>query len=129
MPDTLDSMISSANLAVPRIEPEEALHLIADRNALLVDVRDPPELEGGKLKGAVNISRGMLEFRADPTSKYHNPLFEAQRPVILYCASGGRAALAGQTLRDMGYGQVFNLGGFKDAADAGFPAEPGRVAA
>jgi rhodanese-related sulfurtransferase len=65
----------------------------------------------------------MLEFRADPEGNYHNPEFRKERPIILYCASGGRSALAGKTLRDMGYNEVYNLGGFKDAAEGGFPTE------
>jgi rhodanese-related sulfurtransferase len=43
--------------------------------------------------------------------------------MILYCASGGRAALSGKVLKDMGYERVYNLGGFKDAAEAGFATE------
>jgi rhodanese-related sulfurtransferase len=122
---TLQEMLSSANDEVPKVTAEEAHELISGRDALLVDVRDAPELAGqGKLRGALNVSRGMLEFRADPTGTYHNPEFRRERPVILYCASGGRSALAGKTLGDMGYAEVYNLGGFKAAADAGFPTEP-----
>lgn len=123
MTQTLDGMVASANLIVPRIPVAEALHLIKDRGALLVDVRDAPELEGGKLEGAINVSRGMLEFQADPSSTKYQVEFSTERPIILYCASGGRSALAGKTLREMGFAQVFNLGGFKDAAAAGFPTQ------
>jgi rhodanese-related sulfurtransferase len=122
---TLQEMLSSAKDEVPQVTAEEAHELISGRDALLVDVRDAPELTAqGKLGGAVNVSRGMLEFRADPSGTYHNPEFRRERPVILYCASGGRSALAGKTLRDMGYTEVYNLGGFKDAAADGFPTEP-----
>lgn len=65
----------------------------------------------------------MLEFRADPNGSYHDPEFRKERPVVLYCASGGRSALGAKTLTDMGYDEVYNLGGFKEAADAGFPTE------
>lgn len=124
MPISVKDMIASANEAVPRIESDEARRLIADDGALLVDVRDPPEVEEtGKLKDAVNVSRGMLEFRADPASPYYNREFRTNRPLILYCASGGRAALAGKVLRDLGYERVYNLGGFKGASEAGFPTE------
>ena len=121
---SLKEMLSSANDEVPKVTAEEAHELISGRDALLVDVRDAPELEQlGMLKGAVNVSRGMLEFRADPYGSYHNPAFRVERPVVLYCASGGRSALAGKTLREMGYAEVYNLGGFKQAADSGFPTE------
>ena len=98
--------------------------------ALVVDVRDAPEVEkSGKVEGAVHVSRGMLEFRADPESPYHDKKFDRARPVIVYCASGGRSALSGKTLKDLGYEQVFNLGAFKDWAEAGGeiekPIEPG----
>jgi rhodanese-related sulfurtransferase len=118
-------MLAAANAAVPKIGADEARRMLDEKGALLVDVRDAPELgQSGKLKGAVNVSRGMIEFRADGTTPYHNPEFRTERPVIVYCASGGRSALSGKVLRDMGY-EVYNLGGFKDAAEAGFPTEPG----
>jgi rhodanese-related sulfurtransferase len=75
-------------------------------------------------KGAVNVSRSMLEFRVDPDSQYHNPAFQKDKTILLNCASGGRSALAGKTLQDMGYTAVFNIGGFKDLAEAGIDTEP-----
>jgi rhodanese-related sulfurtransferase len=84
-----------------------------------------PELaSGGKLKGAVNVSRGMLEFRADPESPSHNSDFQKDRTVLIYCGSGGRAALSGKMLEDLGYQSVYNAGGFKELADAGLETEP-----
>jgi rhodanese-related sulfurtransferase len=65
----------------------------------------------------------MIEFRADPATPSHNPAFQKDRPIILYCASGGRSALAGKVLKDMGYENVQNLGGFKEAAEAGIEIE------
>jgi hypothetical protein len=56
----------------------------------------------------------MVEFRADPDSAYYEKSFSKDKPVILYCAAGGRAALSGQVLKEMGYGEVYNLGGFAD---------------
>lgn len=124
MPISVKDMVASANEVVPKIGSDEARRLIGEDGALLVDVRDPPEVEqSGKLKDAVNVSRGMLEFRADPASPYHNREFRTDRPLIVYCASGGRSALAGKVLRDLGYERVYNLGGFKDAAEGGFPTE------
>ena len=72
----------------------------------------------------MEVCLGRVEFRADPNGKYHNPQFRKDRPVVLYCASGGGSALAAKTLSEMGYAEVYNLGGFKEAADAGFPTEP-----
>ena len=125
MPTSLKEMLAAANAAVPRVPPAEAQALIGRGNVLVVDVRDPAELQaGGKLKGAVNVPRGMLEFRADPESPYHNSAFAPDQTVLVYCASGGRSALSGKTLKDLGYAAVFNIGGFKELADAGLETEP-----
>jgi rhodanese-related sulfurtransferase len=86
--------------------------------------------KSGKVAGAVHVSRGMLEFRADPESQYHDKNFAKDKTVILYRASGGRAALSGKVLKDMGYDRVYNLGAFKDWAESGGsidkPIEPGQ---
>ena len=107
----------------------ELARILTNPRVTLVDVRDAPELAGGAIAGAVHVSRGMLEFRADPQSPYHDKQFDPAKPVILYCASGGRSALSAKTLKDMGYTQVFNLGAFKDWAENGGdierPIEPG----
>lgn len=129
MPTTVKQMIEAAQAAVPRVSAAEARGLIA-KGALVVDVRDAPEVEkSGKVEGAVHVSRGMLEFRADPGSPYHDKHFDPAKPVLLYCASGGRSALAGKALQDLGYTQVYNLGAFRDWAEAGGaieqPIEPG----
>ncbi|WP_207462914.1 rhodanese-like domain-containing protein [Azospirillum sp. SYSU D00513] len=97
---------------------------MAQGKALVLDVRDPSELAAnGKIAGAVNVSRGMLEFRADPESPYHDPAFDRNRTLILYCASGGRSALAGKTLQDLGDSDVRNLGAFKEWAENGGSVE------
>jgi rhodanese-related sulfurtransferase len=117
-------LLAAANAAVPRLAPAEVQKLMTERNALVVDVRDAPELEAsGKVAGALHVSRGMLEFRADADSPYHNPEFTKDRPVVLYCASGGRSALGGKLLKDFGYPEVYNLGAFKDWAEAGGEVE------
>ena len=130
MPIGVKQLLEAANAAVPRVSPDQAKAIIAKGNAVVVDVRDAPEVEqSGKVAGAIHVSRGMLEFRADPDSPYHDRNFAKDKTLILYCASGGRSALAGKLLKDMGYGQVFNLGAFKDWAASGGavekPIEPG----
>ena len=124
MPSSVKEMLAVANAAVPRLSPAETRTRMAS-NTLILDVRDPSEVQAsGKIKGAVNVSRGMLEFRADPESPYHNPAFQKDKTVLVYCASGGRSALVGKTLKDFGYGAVYNIGGFKELADAGLETEP-----
>jgi rhodanese-related sulfurtransferase len=130
---SVKELLDAANAAVPRITPAQAREMMATGNTLVVDVRDAPEVEtSGKVAGAVHVSRGMLEFRADPASPYHDKNFAKDKTVILYCASGGRSALSGKVLKDMGYDRVFNLGAFKEWAEGGGavekPIEPGMTA-
>ena len=125
MAKTAKDLVAAANEVVPKISPQQAQELIAKGNALVIDVRDAPEVaQSGKVAGAVHVTRGMLEFRADPESPYHEPTFAKDKTVILYCASGGRAALGGKALKELGYGEVYNLGAFKDWTEAGGPVEP-----
>lgn len=117
---SVKQLMEAANAAVPRITAAQAQELIAKGNALVVDVRDGTEVaQSGKVRGAVHVSRGLLEFRADPESPTHDKNFARDKNVILYCGSGGRAALAGKLLKDMGYEHVYNAGGFKDWAESG----------
>jgi rhodanese-related sulfurtransferase len=107
--------------------PEDTPHLLA---AFRQGLKDTGFVEGqnvaieyrfasGKVAGAVHVSRGMLEFRADPETPYHDKNFAKDKIVILYCASGGRSALGGKVLKDMGYREVYNLGAFKDWVENG----------
>jgi rhodanese-related sulfurtransferase len=124
MARTAKDLVEAANAVVPKITPAEAQEIIGRGNALVVDVRDAPEVEqSGKIAGALHIPRGMLEFRADPESPYHDQHFAKDKTVILYCGSGGRAALGGQALKELGYSEVYNLGAFKDWAEGGGPVE------
>jgi rhodanese-related sulfurtransferase len=124
MATTVKQMLEAANAVVPKITPAQAKEMIAKGDALVVDIRDAHEVAAtGKVAGAVHVSRGMLEFRADPELPSHDKNFAKDKAVIVYCASGGRAALAGKMLKDLGYEKVFNLGGFKDWADSGGPVD------
>jgi len=122
---TLQDLMEAANAVVPRIDGARAQALMAD-GALLLDVRDAPELQkAGHALGAHHIPRGMLDFRADPASPFHDPELSPERPVVIHCASGGRAALAGKLLKDMGYREVYNMGGLEAwKAAAGPMVEP-----
>jgi rhodanese-related sulfurtransferase len=124
MATSYKEMLAAAHAVIPPITAAEAAMLAEHKGALIVDVRDGTEVAAsGKAKGAVAVPRGSLESRADPESPNHNPAFSKDRPVILYCAGGGRAALAGKTLKDMGYTDVRNLGGFKDWVAGGGAVE------
>jgi rhodanese-related sulfurtransferase len=124
MPATVKEMLAAARAAVPMIGPEDAAALVAQGKAVVVDVRDGTEVQAsGKVKGARHVPRGVLEFKADPESPAYDPSFQMDKTIIVYCASGGRSALAGKTLRDMGYADVRNLGGFQDWMTSGGAVE------
>ena len=124
MSQSIMDLVAQAKAVVPAISAEETLELMARGDVLVVDVRDGDEVAAsGKVAGAINVSRGMIEFRADETTPFHDKAFSKSKTVILYCASGGRSALAGKALLDIGYSDVRNLGGFKDWSEAGHPTE------
>ena len=125
MRTTVKDMMATANAAVPRISATEARELHAAGKAVFIDLREPAEIAAsGKVPGALAIPRGLLEFRVDPESPAPDPAL-ARPTVITYCASGGRAALAGKMMQDLGYADVRNLGGFKDWVEGGGPIEKG----
>jgi rhodanese-related sulfurtransferase len=117
---TVQAMLAEADAAVPRISPEEAKGLLGRTDVLFLDVREPTEVAtSGKVRGALAVPLGLVEFRADPASPMRDAAFDRAKTIVAYCASGGRSALVGKTLKDMGYANVRNLGGFKDWLDAG----------
>ncbi len=119
-------LVADAKAKVENLGLEEFEHERA-KGALVVDIRDGEELAAdGRIPGSVHVPRGMLEWRADPSSKYHRPEdgFDPDRRVILHCESGGRSAIAAATLADMGYTDVAHFeGGFKEWSEAGRPVE------
>ena len=108
---TAAAMVAKAREQVENLSPVEVAAALDD-NTLLVDIREPEECEArGVIQGAVLAPRGMLEFWADPASPAHREEFDPARRVVLYCASGGRSALAAATLGRMGYERVAHLDG------------------
>ena len=125
MPKTVKDLLAEANASIQKLSPAEAREKIRSGDVLVLDVRDAAEVQqSGKIKGALNVSRGLLEFRADPDSPYYNPALQKDKTILLHCASGGRSALAAKTLKDMGYTSVFNIGGFKELTESGIETEP-----
>jgi rhodanese-related sulfurtransferase len=108
---TIAERVAEAKGKIENLTPEQVVEEL-ETGAVLVDLREPGELDSeDKIKGAVHAPRGMLEFYADPTSPYHREEFDPSRRTILYCASGGRSALAALALRDLGYTDVAHLDG------------------
>jgi rhodanese-related sulfurtransferase len=117
MTKTVEDLVKAARAEVPAISPAEAKRLHGSGAAVFLDVREPAEVAAGKVRGAVAIPRGVLEFQVGSAENRPEALSE-DKTVIVYCAGGGRAALAGQTLRAMGFEDVRNLGGYKDWVEA-----------
>jgi rhodanese-related sulfurtransferase len=110
-------LVVAAKAHVPEVSVDKAEQAIRDAD-VLVDVREADEFAAGHVPGAVHISRGMLEFRFSGM-----PALQARDiRVVLYCKTSGRAALAGVSLREMGYLNVQNIaGGFDAWVAAGKP--------
>lgn len=104
-----------ANAGIPTISIDDAKALHGKSGVVFLDVREPAELAGGKVAGAVAIPRGVLEWQTDK--------LEGAQTVVIYCAAGGRAALAGATLKSLGFEDVRNAGGFKDWVEGGGAVE------
>lgn len=119
-------LIAEANAVIETVPAAEAVKRFQTGEAVFIDIRDLSELErDGKIPGAVHASRGMLEFHADRESPYHKDVFASGKPLLLYCASGGRSALAAQRLQEMGLARIAHLGGgLKAWKDANGPLEP-----
>lgn len=116
-------LVRAANEAVDQATADQAEEWLGRGDVQFVDVREPAEWAQGHVPGAVHIPRGLLEFQADPTaSSFVTAL--AEKKLVIYCAVGGRSALAAKTLKDMGYEDVTNLqGGFTGWTQAGKPQE------
>jgi rhodanese-related sulfurtransferase len=124
MSKSIMDLVAEAKAVVPAISPDEAATMMDRENVVIVDVRDDAEVAAsGKVKGALHVPRGMLEFRADETTPYHDEALSKDKTVILYCGSGGRAALGGKALLDLGYRDVRNLGAFNDWVESGGATE------
>lgn len=118
-------MVREASAEIETLTVEQARDLLARPDVTFVDLRDPRELwrEGG-IPGAVNVTRGMLEFWIDPASPYYKPLFASGHKFVFFCGGGWRSALAAKTAQDMGLTPVCHVeGGFGAWKKAGAPVE------
>ena len=114
-------LVKEAKQQIDNLSPAQVMEELGKGNVVLIDLRESEELkQNGKIPGSVHAPRGMLEFYADPSLPYHKPEFDKDNRIILHCASGGRSALATETLKQMGYENVAHLdGGFKAWKEAG----------
>lgn len=125
MMKTLKDFVSEAKAQITTISPAEASAAADIGEAIILDVREPGELQKeGRLVSAVHVPRGLLEPKADPDASPEDALIKAKehgRAVHVLCATGVRATLAAETLRQMGYNSSVITGGFKNWQEAGIP--------
>ncbi len=121
MAKTALQMVMEASARIEHVSPARRRPSWPPGTAVLLDIREPTEWED-HIAGAVQVPRGLLEFAADPTSPRHLAELDPARRVIVYCRSGARAALAGATLKELGFEDVANLdGGITAWKEAGLP--------
>lgn len=98
------------------VAPEEAKRLVDDGEVELIDVREPYEHEAGRIEGARHVEVPQLTAAAQE--------LDPERPILFYCRSGGRSALATQAFRASGF-QAYNLaGGLVAWVEKGLPIVP-----
>lgn len=129
MRQTIQSLVSEAKSRIREIDAAELAALQA-RGVPVIDVREPGEYAAGHVQGAASIPRGVLEFEVDghpAVNCQRDPaLAHRDQPVVLYCRSGGRSALAAEALLRLGFAEPLSLaGGFMAWAEQGRVVEGG----
>jgi len=115
---TASDYLDTANKTVTRISAEDAVKQAG--NGVFIDVRDSSDIaKTGTIKNALRIPRGFIEFAACSSTPFYNDALKTDATIYLVCGAGGQAALAGQTLQEMGYSSVINIGGIGDWESAG----------
>ncbi len=115
--------LEEAHSAVPRVDAKDTIAKHGG-STVFIDVRDSADIAStGTIAGALRIPRGFLEFAACDATPHFNKALSKDADIVLICAAGGQAALAGKTLADMGYKNVSNVGGIGDWKGAGGPME------
>ena len=117
---TLEALLIEANDLVKRLSYDESVDLINNTQTVIIDVREESEVFNlGLIKNAVHIPRGLIEFKLSPNSQNNPVLINDNTNILVYCAGGYRSALAAKTLLDLGFKNVYNLGGFKEWVESG----------
>ena len=117
------TLVTEALNVVKTITPEEAMKLDKENKCNLIDIRDEVELQKlGRIEKSFHISRGLLEFSIHPESAFvQNNNLDLNKEIVLFCAAGGRSALAAKTLKEMGFKKVSHIeGGFGNMSNSGF---------
>ena len=122
---TLEDLLNEANELIPRLSYEETIKKINNEDSIIIDVREESEVfNQGIIKDAIHIPRGLLEFKLHLNSPDNPFKINEDSYLLVYCAGGFRSALAAKTLLDLGFKNVFNIGGFKEWVDSGGEIQP-----
>ena len=122
---TLEALLIEANDLVKRLSYDESVDLINNTQTVIIDVREESEVYNlGLIKNAVHIPRGLLEFKLSPNSPNNPILINDDTNILVYCAGGYRSALAAKSLLDLGFKNVYNLGGFQEWVESGGEIQP-----
>lgn len=126
MAKSLQDLVAEAKSRIREIAVDEAAREIHANPAVLVlDVREPGEYAAGHIPGALNVPRGLLEAKADPSYPAREPrLGDRRQKIVVHCASGVRSAFAADVLQTMGFEDVCSMaGGFSAWQQKGLPVE------
>ena len=122
---TLEALLIEANDLVKRLSYDESVDLINNTQTVIIDVREESEVYNlGLIKNAVHIPRGLIEFKLSPNSQNNPVLINDNTNILVYCAGGYRSALAAKSLLDLGFKNVYNLGGFQEWVESGGEIQP-----
>ena len=122
---SLDELLIEANDLVKRLSYNESVDLISNTQTVIIDVREESEVYNlGLIKNAVHIPRGLIEFKLSPNSPNNPVLIDDNTNILVYCAGGYRSALAAKSLIDLGFKNVYNLGGFQEWGESGGEIQP-----
>ena len=122
---TLEALLIEANDLVKRLSYDESVDLINNTQTVIIDVREESEVYNlGVIKNAIHIPRGLIEFKLSPNSPNNPVLIKDDTNILVYCAGGYRSALAAKSLLDLGFKNVFNLGGFHEWVESGGEIQP-----
>ena len=123
---TLEALLIEANELVKRLSYDESVDLINNTQTVIIDVREESEVYNlGIIKNAVHIPRGLIEFKLSPNSPDNPVSINDDTNILVYCAGGYRSALAAKTLLDLGFKNVYNLGGFQEWVQCGGKIQDG----
>ena len=122
---TLEVLLIEANELVKRLSYDESVDLINNTQTVIIDVREESEVYNlGVIKNAIHIPRGLIEFKLLPNSPNNPVLINDDTNILVYCAGGYRSALAAKSLLDLGFKNVYNLGGFQEWVESGGEIQP-----